>query len=67
MKGQRQQPYYIHSYRKQPMQFLQILGLLLIAMGMMLLFICIPGWAWAAMAGAALVCAGWALISTCRR
>lgn len=62
MKGQRQQPYYIHSYRKRPMQFLQILGLLLIAMGMMLLFICIPGWAWAAAAGILLILVGYLLL-----
>ena len=38
-----------------------------VAAGLILLFMCIPGWAWAAMAGAALICAGWALIGTCRR
>ena len=44
-----------------------LLGCVLIAAGLLLLFLCIPGWAWAAMAGAALVMAGWALINTCRR
>ena len=45
----------------------KLLGCLFISAGLLLLFLCIPGWAWAAMAGAALICAGWALIGTCRR
>ena len=45
----------------------KLLGCVFIAAGLLLLFLCIPGWAWAAMAGAALICAGWALIGTCRR
>ncbi|MBQ7849121.1 MAG: hypothetical protein IJ343_05310 [Clostridia bacterium] len=40
-----------------------LLGIILIAAGMVLLFLCIPGWAWAALIGAALVMAGWWLIS----
>lgn len=42
-------------------------GCVLISAGLLLLFLCIPGWAWAALSGAALVCAGWGLIATCRR
>lgn len=45
----------------------RLLGCVLISGGLVLLFLCVPEWAWAAMAGTALVCAGWALISTCRR
>ena len=44
-----------------------LLGCALIGAGLLLLLLCIPGWAWAAIAGAALVCCGWALINTCRR
>lgn len=42
-------------------------GCVLFSGGLVLLFLCVPEWAWAALAGAALVCAGWALIATCRR
>lgn len=42
-------------------------GCVLLSGGLVLLFLCVPEWAWAALAGTALVCAGWALISTCRR
>ena len=45
----------------------KLLGCVLISAGLLLLFLCIPGWAWAALAGMTLVCAGWAIISTCRR
>ena len=45
----------------------KLLGCVFISAGLLLLFLCIPGWAWAALAGATLICAGWALISTCRR
>ena len=45
----------------------KLLGCVFISAGLLLLFLCIPGWAWAALAGGALVCSGWALINTCRR
>ena len=45
----------------------KLLGCVFISAGLLLLFLCIPGWAWAALAGTALVCSGWALINTCRR
>jgi len=45
----------------------KLLGCLFISAGLVLLFLCIPGWAWAALAGAALIGAGWALISSCGR
>ncbi len=47
--------------------FWRLLGCGFIGVGLLLLFLCIPGWAWTALAGIALVCAGWALISTCGR
>ena len=52
---------------RDPNRILQWIGGALIAAGLLLLFLCIPGWAWAAIAGATLICLGWALISTCRR
>ena len=45
----------------------RLLGCVFISAGLLLLFLCIPGWAWTALAGAALVTAGWALIKTCGR
>lgn len=45
----------------------RMLGCVFMAAGSLLLFLCIPGWAWTALAGAALICAGCALIGTCRR
>ncbi|MBQ8200736.1 MAG: hypothetical protein IJZ74_03090 [Clostridia bacterium] len=45
----------------------RILGSVMIAAGLLLLFLCIPGWAWAALAGAALVALGYWLIQCGRR
>lgn len=45
----------------------RLVGCGFIVAGLLLLFLCIPGWAWTALAGAALVTAGWALIKTCGR
>ena len=42
---------------------IRVLGAVLIVAGLVLLFLCIPGWAWAAMIGAALVMVGFWLIS----
>ena len=39
-----------------------LVGLVLIAAGLILLFTCIPGWAWAALAGVLLIILGYALI-----
>jgi hypothetical protein len=41
---------------------LQIIGLVLIAIGLLLLFLCIPGWAWAALIGIILIMAGYLLL-----
>ena len=67
MRKIRYQPY--QAERRPPMEdgIWRLLGCIFIAVGLLLLFLCIPGWAWAAMAGTVLVWAGWALISTCRR
>ncbi len=41
---------------------MRLLGLVLIAVGLVLLFLSIPGWAWAALIGAGLVVIGWMLV-----
>ncbi|MBQ2952614.1 MAG: 2-oxoglutarate translocator [Clostridia bacterium] len=40
------------------MPCVRLLGVFLLAMGMALLFLCVPGWAWAALTGASLVACG---------
>lgn len=47
---------------KQSNQLLLIVGAILAALGLLLLFLCIPGWAWAALAGVLLIAAGCLLI-----
>lgn len=47
---------------RDPNRLLQIIGGALVAVGLLLLFLCIPGWAWAALAGIVLVAAGVLLI-----
>ena len=44
-----------------------LVGLLLMAAGLVLLFLCVPGWAWAALIGALLVAAGFWLLTLGRR
>lgn len=39
-----------------------VIGGVLIAAGLLLLFLCIPGWFWAAMAGVVLIVLGYLLI-----
>jgi len=41
---------------------LPVLGVALVAAGLILLFMCIPGWAWAALAGLLLIGVGYVLI-----
>lgn len=41
---------------------MRVVGIALIALGLGLLFLCVPGWAWSALIGAALVVTGWLLI-----
>ncbi len=45
----------------------RLAGAVLVAAGLLLLFLCIPGWAWAALVGAALVLLGFWLIQVGRR
>ena len=49
------------SYR-QSGGLLAVIGGIMIALGLLLLFLCIPGWFWAALAGAALIVIGFLLI-----
>lgn len=42
---------------------IRLLGVLLLAAGLVLLFLCVPGWAWAALTGALLVAAGLWLVT----
>ena len=44
--------------RWRVMPGLRLLGVVLLAAGMALLFLCVPGWAWAALLGAAMVVIG---------
>lgn len=41
---------------------LPAVGAVLMGIGLILLFVCIPGWAWAALAGLALIGLGYGLI-----
>lgn len=42
---------------------IRLLGAVLLAAGLLLLFLCVPGWAWAALVGAMLVAFGLWLIT----
>ena len=53
---------YVRCYPNQGSKVLQIVGLVLIGIGLLLLFLCIPGWAWAALIGIALILAGYLLL-----
>ena len=54
------------SYR-QSANTARVIGMALIGLGLLLLFLCIPGWAWAALTGCLLVAAGFLLIRVSRR
>lgn len=41
---------------------LPAVGAVLVGVGLILLFVCIPGWAWAALAGLLLIALGYGLI-----
>lgn len=41
---------------------LLLTGTLMLSAGLLLMFLCIPGWAWAALAGLTLIVLGYALI-----
>lgn len=53
---------YVQCYKSQNNLALQIIGLILIGIGLLLLFLCIPGWAWAALIGTLLIAAGYLLL-----
>ena len=40
-------------------------GYVLLALGIILLFVCIPGWAWVALLGVLLIAAGWLILRMC--
>lgn len=42
-----------------------LIGYLLLAAGAILLFACIPGWAWLALLGVLLMAAGWLVLKMC--
>lgn len=42
-----------------------LIGYVLLAGGIILLFICIPGWAWLALIGVLLIAAGWLVLKMC--
>ena len=52
--------------RSRSLQPLAAVGIILLAAGLLLMFLCIPGWAWAALAGVLLIAAGCALIHLAR-
>ena len=52
--------------RSRSLQPLAAVGIILLAAGLLLMFLCIPGWAWAALAGMLLIAAGCALIHLSR-
>lgn len=60
-RGSRRRPHPVRRMRDTPE--IRLLGVLLLAAGMVLLFLCVPGWAWAALIGAALVAAGLWLVT----
>ncbi|MDY4138174.1 MAG: hypothetical protein SOY30_02330 [Eubacteriales bacterium] len=53
-------------HRSRSLQPLAAVGIILLAAGLLLMFLCIPGWAWAALAGILLIAAGCALIHLSR-
>lgn len=60
-RGYRRRPRPVRRLRDTPE--IRLLGVLLLAAGMVLLFLCVPGWAWAALIGAALVACGLWLVT----
>ncbi len=53
---------YVRCFPNKGSKVLQIIGLILIAVGLLLLFLCIPGWAWVALIGITLIAAGYLLL-----
>ena len=57
---------YERCYPATESPFAAIAGYVLISVGVILLFICIPGWAWLALLGVALMAAGVLLLRISR-
>ena len=49
---------YTRCYKQPGNQALVLAGIVLVGLGVVLLFLCIPGWAWVALLGFVLICAG---------
>lgn len=54
----KKEPAYKKTYPGEKKLLLRILGVSLIAAGVLLLIFCIPGWAWLSLIGIALIAAG---------
>ena len=52
---------------RRPVPCLGALGAVMVAAGLVLLFACVPGWAWAALAGLGLIAAGYVLLNLAQR
>ena len=53
---------YTRCYKQPGNQALVLAGIVLVGLGVVLLFLCIPGWAWVALLGFVLICAGLVLL-----
>lgn len=53
---------YTRCYKQPGNHALVLAGIVLAGTGAVLLFLCIPGWAWVALIGFALICAGLLLL-----
>ena len=49
--------------RRMDLPCVRLLGVVLLAAGLVMLFACVPGWAWSILAGAALVALGLWLVT----
>lgn len=53
-------------HRSYPCQSgFKVVGYVLLALGIVLLFVCIPSWAWLALLGVLLIAAGWLILRMC--
>lgn len=53
---------YARCYRQTGRPLLTCAGIALAGLGALLLFLCVPGWAWVALLGFALICTGLLLL-----
>lgn len=54
----KKQSTYTKTYPGEKKPFLQLLGIAMIALGTLLLILCIPGWAWLSLIGIGLIITG---------